>query len=432
MSPDLISALALVIILFVLLGIGLEIAWAVGIVAVVGLVFFVNQPLYQIAWTAWSTLDSFTLTAVPLFILMGAILANTGVNEYLFAAIDKWIGTLPGGLAVTAIGGNAIFGAMCGSSIAAVATFGKIAYPAMESRGYDPKLALGSIAIGSILSPLIPPSILLILYCAWQSLSILRAFAAAIVPGLMLTSLLIATIIIWVKINPKLVPPSPRVSWKERLIATKNMLPFILVIVGVLGVIFGGIMTPTEAAAAGVFLSLILTLAYKRLNLSILRASLLDMVKVTTFAMFILATATLLSHVLNIIGITETLKEYVLGLPIGKYGTLVLILLMYLIMGMFFDSWSMLFITFPFVMPIIIGLGIDPIWFGVIYVMAGEQCLVTPPFGMSLFILKSVVPQQSMENIVRGSLPFLIPVYVNIVILTIFPNLVMWLPNLLR
>lgn len=431
MGFDIVTIAVLIGGLFILLAIGLEIGWAIGIIAAVGLVLFVNQPIGQIARTSWSSLNSFSLIAVPLFVLMGSILANTGVSEYLFSSLEKWVGFLPGGLTVTTIAGNAVFGAMCGSSLAATATFGKVAFPAMEKRHYDPGLALGSIAVGAILSPLIPPSILMIIYGSWHRMSIVRLFAAGIIPGLMLTVLFIITIAVRVKINPSLAPPPVKYSWREKIIGLKGVLPFVVVIGVVLWVIFGGIMTPSEAAAMGAFLSIVLSLAYRRLTLKVLKMSLFDAVKVTSFALFIMAMATALSHVFNSAGIVVGVKEFVLALPIGTYGTLVLFYVMYLIMGMFFDSWSMLFITFPFVMPIILALNIDPIWWGVIYMMAGEQSLVTPPFGMGLFVLHNVVPQHPIGTIVRGSLPFLIPVYLNILILMVFPEIVLWLPNVL-
>lgn len=431
MGFDIVTIAVLIGGLFILLAIGLEIGWAIGIIAAVGLVLFVNQPIGQIARTSWSSLNSFSLIAVPLFVLMGSILANTGVSEYLFSSLEKWVGFLPGGLTVTTIAGNAVFGAMCGSSLAATATFGKVAFPAMEKRHYDPGLALGSIAVGAILSPLIPPSILMIIYGSWHRMSIVRLFAAGIIPGIMLTVLFIITIAVRVKINPSLAPPPVKYSWREKIIGLKGVLPFVVVIGVVLWVIFGGIMTPSEAAAMGAFLSIVLSLAYRRLTLRVLKMSLFDAVKVTSFALFIMAMATALSHVFNSAGIVVGVKEFVLALPIGTYGTLVLFYVMYLIMGMFFDSWSMLFITFPFVMPIILALNIDPIWWGVIYMMAGEQSLVTPPFGMGLFVLHNVVPQHPIGTIVRGSLPFLIPVYLNILILMVFPEIVLWLPNVL-
>ena len=380
MGAEIWIAVLLIIGLLVLLALGLEIAWSIGIVALAGLIWYVDQPISQIAETAWSSLNSFTLTAMPLFIFMGAILGNTGVNERLFAAVDKWFGHLPGGLAMSVIAGNAVFGAMCGSAMAATATFGKIAFPVMEKKGYAPRLGLGAIASAEILSPLIPPSILLIIYGSWQGISIVDLLAAGLIPGLTMMLLLMLAVFVQVKLNPGLVPKPVKFSWKQRFAATLEVLPFAALIVGVLGAIFGGFMTPTEAAALGAFLSLVLTLAFRRLTFKIIKRSLLETVRVTSFSLFIMAMATLISHVFNSAGIIPLIKDFVISLPIGKYGILLLFFVMYFFMGMLFDSWSMLFLTFPFVMPIIISLDINLVWWGVVYVMAGGQAAMTPPF----------------------------------------------------
>ena len=432
MGSEVIIALCLVAGLFGLLIMGLEIGWSVGIIATVGLCWYVDQPIGQLAETTFGSLNSFTLTALPLFVFMGGILGNTGVNDSLFGAIEKWVGGLPGGLACSVICGNAVFGAMCGSTIAATATFGKVAFPVMEKKKYSPKLALGSIASGTVLAPLIPPSILLILYGSWQGLSIVDLLAAGLLPGITLTVLFIITIIVMVKINPDIAPPVEKFTFKQKVVALVEVIPFVLVIGGVLGSIFGGFMTPTEAAALGAFLSMVLTIAYRRLTFKIVQQSLLDTVKVTSFALFIMAMSTLMSHVFNSAGIIPLIKDFVLGLPVGKYTILMGFFLMYFVMGMFFDSWSMLFLTFPFVMPVIIGLDINPIWWGIVYVMAGEQSTITPPFGLSLFVLRGVVPWHSMSTIIKGSLPFLIPIYINVLLLFLFPQFALWLPSILK
>jgi C4-dicarboxylate transporter, DctM subunit len=432
MGSEFISSLALIGLLFILLLIGLEIAWSVGIVALIGLIWYVNQPINQIAYTMWASLNSFTLTAMPLFILMGTILGNTGVNERLFSAIDKWVGHLPGGLACSVVFGNAVFAAMSGSTIAATATFGKVAYPVMEQRRYDPRLALGSIASSSVLAPLIPPSILLIIYGAWQGVSIVDLLAAGVIPGLTLTGLYILTVFCMVKIKPSLAPAPMHYTWANRLEGLKEIWPFAALIAGVLGSIFGGYMTATETAALGAALSMLLTIYFRTLTFSLLKKSLLETVKVTSFSLFIMAMASLISHVFNSAGVIPMIKEYVIGLPIGKNGILVLFFAMYIVMGCFFDSWSMLFLTFPFVMPILTGLGVNPIWWGVVYVMAGEQSTITPPFGLSLFVLHSVVPQHPIGTIVRGSLPFMVAIYINVFLMFLFPGLALWLPSLIR
>lgn len=429
---DYLFAIMLIVGLLFLLLIGLEIAFSVAVVATIGLIFYVDQPINQIAYSSWNSLNSFTLTAMPLFILMGSILGNTGVNERLFNAVDKWVGHLPGGLAVSVICGNAVFGAMSGSTIAATATFGKIAFPVMEARKYNPSFALGSIASGTVLAPLIPPSILLILYGAWQGLSIVDLLAAGLIPGLMLTALFLLTITVIVKIKPDLTPPPVKYPWAERKKALVEVLPFAAVIIGVLGAIFGGFMTPTEAAGLGAFLSIVLTLGYKKLTWAIFKESLLDTVRVTSFSLFIMAMSTLISHVFNSAGVIPAIKETVLALELSRFWIMAGFFAMYFVMGMFFDSWSMLFLTFPFVMPIITGLGINPIWWGVIYVMAAEQSTITPPFGLSLFVLHGVVPEHKLGTIVKGALPYLAPIYINIILLILFPQLVLWLPSLIK
>lgn len=430
MSPEVLFAIVSVAGLLFCLLMGLEIAWSVGLVSICGL-FYLGQPLEQVASTIWTSTNSFTMTAMPMFIFMGCLLGNTGVNEYLFTAVDRWAGRLPGGLVISVILGNAAFAAMCGSSIAAVATFGKVAYPAMESRKYNPSYALGSIAASSVLAPLFPLSILLIIYGSWQGLSIVRLLASGIIPAIMLTSLFVLVAILRVKLDPSLAPPPVSYTLQEKLSSLARVAPFGLLIAAIIIAIFGGYMTPTEAGALGAALSLILTLLYRRLNFGILRQSLLDTLRVTSFALFIMAMASLMSHVFNATGVVLLVREAVLGLDVNRYVILAGILVMYLIMGCFFDSWSMLFLTFPFVMPIMNSLGFDPFWWGIVYVLAAEQSAITPPFGLSLFVLKGVVQKYPVSTIVFGALPYLAAIYVLIAILIIFPGIVHWLPGIL-
>lgn len=430
MTPEVVFAMTCVAGLLFFLLMGLEIAWSIGLVSLMGLLYM-GTSLDQIAATIWTSTNSFTMTAMPMFIFMGCLLGNTGVNEYLFTAVDRWAGRLPGGLVISVILGNAAFAAMCGSSIAAVATFGKVAYPAMERRQYNPSYALGSIAASSVLAPLFPLSILLIIYGSWQGLNIVRLLASGIVPALMLTSLFMLVAILRVKINPKLAPPPVSYTWNEKITSLYRVLPFVLLIGSVIVAIFGGFMTPTEAGALGAMLSLILTLAYRRLNFKIFQQSLLDTLRVTSFALFIMAMASLMSWVFNATNVVSLVKDAVLGLQVNRYTILAGILLMYLIMGCFFDSWSMLFLTFPFVMPIMNSLGFDPFWWGIVYVLAAEQSAITPPFGLSLFVLKGVVQKYPVSTIVWGALPYLAAIYVLIAILIVFPSIVNWLPNML-
>ena len=417
--------------LLLLLALGVEIAIAMGVMASLGFIFIIGKPQIQIPWTAWLTMNSFNLLAMSLFIFMGTMFANTGVVRSLFAGADKWIGGLPGGLASSVIGASAIFGAMSGSSIAAAATFSVITFPEMEKRGYNPKLAFGSIAVGGTLSVLIPPSIILIVYGAWEEQSIAQLFAAAMIPGIILAGLLILTVVIMVLLNPSLAPKSPAVPWREKLIALKDVLPWIGIILLILGVIFGGIMTPTESSSLGAFLSIVVALAYRRMSYKALKASFLTAVKVTAMIAFVMFTARLLGFVFHDAGLTEAFESLILGLPFGRYGTLAIICVMYLIMGMFFGAIEMMVLTLPFIMPIMFAFGFHPIWWGVTYVILAEIGLVTPPFGLNLFTIHSVIPRYSILTIAAGSLPFLIPMLLMVVILIAFPDLALWLPRIL-
>ena len=430
MSLELMS-LILVGGLVVLLVIGAEVYVAVGFMAAVGLLFFVEQPLTQLPITAFGVVNSYVLTAVPLFIFMGTVFSSTGIIRSLFQAADKWVGNLPGGIVSSVIGVNALFGAMCGSTFAATATFGRIAYPDMERLGYNPKLALGALAVGGILSAAIPPSLTLVVYGAFSNVSVPRLFAGTLIPGIILTLLLMLTVVVLVKLNPSLAPKPPRSTWKERLKAVRDLLPWIGVVAAVLGVIFGGVMTPTEAASLGAILSVTLALGYKRMSYRHLKESLWSAVKISSMCALIMFTARALGIVFQYIGLTELFSEFMLGLPFGRYGILATLVLIYLICGMFIDDWSMLVLTLPFVLPIIKGLGFSPVWFGVFYVMVGEAGLITPPFGLHLFILQGAIGKHDIVTIALGALPFLIPMLVTAAIITAFPDLVLWLPSIL-
>ena len=428
MAPELITAL-LMGGLLVLLAFGVEIGVAMGVVATAGLVFVVDKPLVQTAWTAWESLNSFTLLAMPLFIFMGAVFSGSGAVNLLFAALEKWLGWLPGGLASVVIAANGVFGAISGSSVAAAATFSMIAYPEMEKRGYDPKLSLGSIAVGGTLSVLVPPSLILIVYGSWENVSVARLFAAAIIPGVVLMLLLMLTVIVMVKLKPELAPRSQPASWSERMAAIKDMLPWLVVIGIVMGSIFGGLMTPTEASALGAIMALCIAWYSGSLSYAMVRDSLLSAIKITAMIAFIIFAARLLSFVFQDIGATARISSAVLDLNIGKYGIMACIVVLYLVLGMFFDSMAMMLLTLSFIMPVIVKLGYDPVWWGVTFVLLAEIGLVTPPFGLNLFTIHGVLPKFSVMYIARSSLPFLAVMILMVWILIFFPDLAMWLPR---
>ena len=419
--------------LVLLLVFGIEIAPAMGIVAGLGLMLFVHQPMDFFARAAFDVMNSFTFTAIPLFVFMGTIYATTGTVRGLFRGAEKLAGNIPGSLASAMIVANAIFGAISGSSLAAAATFGRICFPEMEKAGYDAKMSLGAIAISGTLSVLIPPSVILIVYGGWMDVSVARLFAGGVVPGLLLTAFFVLTVTVLVLWNPRLAPRATtrRYTLREKLTAVSDILPFAVVIVLVLGAIFTGIMTPTEAASLGAFLSIVLALYFRQMTYAALKESMLSAVNISAMIAFVLFTARMLGQVFQYIGLTEATAAFMLGLNLDKYSMLAIICVLYLILGCFFDSLSMLVLTIPFVAPIIKNLGFDFIWFGVLYVVLAEIGLVTPPFGLNLFVLKGVVPKYEITTIFAGTLPFLIPTCLLIVLIVLFPDIALWLPNLL-
>jgi tripartite ATP-independent transporter DctM subunit len=416
-----------------LLALGVEIAPAMGIVAALGLILFVNQPLDYFARAAFDIMNSFTFTAIPLFVFMGTIYATTGIVRGLFQGAEKIFGNIPGSLTSAMIVANAIFGAISGSSLAAAATFGRICFPEMEKAGYDPKMSLGAIAISGTLSVLIPPSLIMIVYGGWQDVSVARLFAGGVVPGILLTLFFVITVTVMVLRNPSLAPKAStrKYTVKEKFSAIGDILPFLVVITLVLGTTFSGIMTPTESASLGAFLSIVLALIFRQMSYKALKESMLSAVNVSAMIAFVLFTARMLGQVFQYIGLTEAFSAFMTGLPLGKYTILAILCVMYLVLGCFFDSLSMLVLTLPFVSPIIKDLGFDFIWFGVLYVVLSEIGLVTPPFGLNLFVLKGVVPKYEITYIFAGTLPFLIPTGILIVLLILFPDLVLWFPRLL-
>ncbi len=429
MSPEWLTVL-LIGGLLILLGLGVEIAVGMGIIAAVSLLIL-DKPLIQIVWSAWESLNSFTLLAMPLFIFMGSVFSGSGAVQALFGALDKWIGFLPGGLASVVIAANAVFGAISGSSVAAAATFSLIAYPEMEKRHYSPILSIGSIAVGGTLSVLVPPSLILIVYGSWENQSVARLFAAAMVPGIILSLLLLITVIIWVKINPALAPRPPRFNWKDRILSIKQLLPWLAVVITVMGSIFGGLMTPTEAAALGAVLALVVAWGYGNLTYKIVKDSFLTAVRVTAMIGFIIFAARLLSFGFQDMGVTERMSSYILGLGLGKYGIMLFLVVLYLILGMFFDSMAMMLLTLPFVMPVLNNLGYDPIWWGVTFVVLAEIGLITPPFGLNLFTIHGVLPKFSVVFIAKSSMPLLGTMLLMVWILIFFPRLALWLPKVL-
>ncbi|TFH35360.1 MAG: TRAP transporter large permease subunit, partial [Dehalococcoidia bacterium] len=343
--------------LFLLLALGAEIFVAIGAMAAIGLVVFMGQSLDQFAYTAWSQLASFSLTAVPLFVFMGAMFGSSGVVRTLFRGADKLLSFLPGGMAASSIIASAVFGAISGSSIASVAAFGNSILPEMTKLGYRPRLAIGAIVMGGTLSVLIPPSVILIVYGGYQQVSVPRLFAGGIIPGIILAFFYLITIFVLVKRDPTLVPPRQKYTFMEKLSGVKDVLPALSIIGLILGFIFGGVMTATEAASLGAILSMVLAAAYKTLNRKTVREAALGAVKVTAMIMPLIVMTKVFGYVFQYLGATDVLSDFLLGLPLGKYGIMTVIFILYIILGTFMEGISIMLLSLAFVAPVITGLG---------------------------------------------------------------------------
>jgi tripartite ATP-independent transporter DctM subunit len=422
------QAFIIIGIMLLFLALGTEIFAAIGAGALVGILLFLHQGPEHFALSMWNWVNSFTLTAVPLFIFMGALLARSGLIRMLFRGADKIISFLPGGMAASSLVASGVFGAISGSSIASTAAFGTSVLPEMERLGYKPRMAIGSVVMGGTLSVLIPPSVILIGYGAYMGLSIPRLFAAGLIPGIILMLLYLVTVMIMAKVRPDLCPSRVKYSFKEKLSGFWDIGPAVFILAVTLGSIFGGIMTPTEAAALGGFLSMLLAVAFKQFSLTNIRESALTAVKTAAMMMPLIFIVKIMGYVFNYLGTTDALAVFMAGLPLGKYGILCVIFLIYIALGCIMEGISIMLLSLAFVAPILEMLGFNFIWFGVIMVVVNELGLVTPPFGLNLFALHAVVPRYSIFTIAWAAVPFYPAVLILLTLCVAFPDIVLWLP----
>lgn len=419
------------ILLLVLLALGLPVAFSLGMGGVAGMLAFMGgeSALAQIPIIGYKSLDDFVLTAVPMYILMSQILLTGKVGNGLFELANKWLRHLPGGLGIATVMACAIFSAITGSSVACAVTIGAIAIPEMLSRGYDRPLVLGAVAAGGTLGILIPPSIPMILYGAITDESIGKLFMSGVVPGAML-AFMFMLIVVYRSQNLK---REAAASWGERMDALKKNFWGLLLPIIVVGGIYTGIFTPTEAASVGTVYSLIITFfVYKTLKVRDLPGILNDTIKTTCMIFAIMIGASLFGFVLTILDAPQALTSYVVGLQASRWFVFIAINILLLFLGCILESVSIIFITLPILFPLIVQVGFDPIWFNVVMMLNLELALITPPVGMNLFVLQGVSPDSKMSQIIRGVVPFGLAVAVEILILCFFPQLATWLPSVVK
>lgn len=433
MSETLIGVIGIAA-LFLGLALRLPVGMALLVVGFGG-IWFIDGDRAAIATMSsetYSSVTGYSLSVIPLFVLMGNMAGAAGYSQRLYEAANAWIGRLRGGLASATVLGCAAFAAVSGSSVATAVTIGKVALPEMKRFGYADGLATGSVAAGGTLGILIPPSTGFVLFAILTEESIGKLFIAGILPGILLSLMFVAVISIITAFNPSQGPVGPITSFSEKLIATLRSLPLIGVILVSIGGIYLGVFTPVEAAGVGATLVTILALSTRAVRINKLPDILIETVTMTAMLYLIIIGAHVFGPFLALTHIPETLALELKELGLGPYGTLALILIGYIILGMFFDGLAMLVVTMPVVFPIISGLGFDPIWFGVVCVIVIEMALITPPVGINVFVVKGVATRVPMSTIFKGVLPFWFAMAGCLFLLVLFPEIALFLPNQMK
>ena len=424
------ASIVVVVTMFLMLGAGVWVALALAGVGFVAMALFTARPVGMVmATNIWGASTSWTLTALPLFIWMGEILFRTRISSDMFKGLAPWTGWLPGRLMHVNIVGCSIFAAVSGSSAATAATIGRMTIPELNRRGYDPLMTIGSLAGAGTLGLLIPPSIIMIVYGVAADVSIARLFIAGVIPGIVLTGLFMAYVGGWSLLNPGQVPPpEPSQSFAEKIRDTGALIPVVLLIAAVLGSIYVGIATPTEAAGIGVLGSLVLALVTGTLNWTTFRDSLFGAAHTSCMIGFILAGAAFLTVAMGYTGIPRLLAEWIISLRLTPAALLVALTLFFIVMGCFLDGISMVVLTTSVILPMVQQAGIDLLWFGIYIIIVVEMAQITPPVGFNLFVLQSMTGK-SIFTIGKASLPFFLLMVAMVVLLWLFPGLVTWLPS---
>jgi tripartite ATP-independent transporter DctM subunit len=422
--------------------VGLHVAPALGVIGVVLMVAFSDRPLLDmLGQIAWNVNSSFVLVAVPLFILMGEILVRSGISERMYRVLSHWLAPLPGGLLHSNIASCAIFAAVSGSSAATAATIGSVSLPAFRQRGYSEQLAVGSLAAGGTLGILIPPSISFIIYGVLVEESIGRLYMAGFIPGFLLAGIFMVIIAVMAKIWPQLAPRETAPSWRIRFVGLLALIPMVALMFIVLGTIYLGVATPTEAAAFGVVAALVLTALERRLSVRMLADTALATVRSSCMIMLIVTGAFTLSFALAILGVPAQVTEWVTGMQLSPVSLVIFLILFYLLLGTFMESLSMMVTTIPILVPALKAADVDLVWFGVIMVVLVEAALISPPEGINLYVIhgirKSVqaeagIASGTITDLYLGVLPFMLGMAIVLALLVVFPDLALWLPNLMK
>jgi C4-dicarboxylate transporter, DctM subunit len=430
-------AMALMLVFFLA---GMHVAGALGLIGMILMYLFSDRPLWDmLGQIAWNVNSSFVLVAVPLFVMMGEILIYSRLSERLYQVLSHWLAPLPGGLLHSNIAFCAVFGAISGSSAACAATVGAVALPSFRARHYSERLVIGTLAAGGTLDILIPPSISMIIYGVLAEESIGRLYLAGFIPGFLLAGIFMFIIAITAKIWPSVAPREAAPSWRVRLLGLLSLFPVIALMFIVLGTIYLGIATPTEAAAFGVVAAFILAALNRQVTRHMLRQVLITTVRTSSMIMLIVTSAFILSFALAILGVPARLTALVSGMQLTPVTFVILLVIFYMVLGTFMEALSMMVTTMPILVPVLKSMGVDLVWFGIIMVILLEAALVSPPEGLNLYIIQGIRKSVSeaaglqvgtMMDLWIGVLPFMVGMAICIALLLMFPEIALWLPNL--
>ena len=433
MEPTTVGLIGLALLIVVLFS-RMPVGFAMALVGVVGFSYVVswNAGLRMLAKDFYSIFGSYSLTVVPLFILMGQVTFHAGISRRLFDTAYRFIGHLPGGLAIATVASCAGFAAICGSTNAAAATMATVALPEMKRYKYDMVLGTGTVAAGGSLGILIPPSVIFIVYGILTEQSIGKLFVAGVLPGILLSLLFVAAIFIWVTINPAIAPRGPKATLREKIVSLKGVIETLVLFALVMGGLFLGFFTPTEAGAIGAGGAIILGMVTGRLVWKGLIQALVESTRISCMVMVIVAGATMFGHFLAITRIPYALATWVSELPLPHWAIMAFIMFLYLVGGCFIDALALILLTIPIFFPVVMDMGYDPIWFGVIIVLVTQMGVITPPVGVNVYVVSGVVRDVPLETIFKGALPFLFALIFLALLLIPFPQIALFLPGLMR
>ena len=433
MSPCAIGLIGLAILILLLFA-RIPVGFAMAIVGFAGFVVLVNldAALSLLARDVFSTFSSYGLTVIPLFIFMGQVSFHAGISRRLYDTAYAFIGHRPGGLAMATVGACTAFGAICGSSPATAATMATVALPEMKRYNYSMELATGAVASGGSLGMLIPPSVVFIVYGIMTEQSIGKLFMAGILPGLLIAGFFCLAITFSCRRNPALGPPGPRTNWQGRIKSLKGTAETLLLFIMVMGGLFAGLFTPTEAGAIGALCSIGIALAGRNMTFAKLKLSLFETTRTACMVMVIVTGAVIFGHFLAVTRIPFDLASWVAGLPLPRFVVMMVIIGVYLLGGCFIDALALILLTVPIFYPVILALNYDPIWFGVIIVLVTQMGVISPPVGINVYVVKGVAPEIPLSTIFRGVIPFLIALIAGTLLLIAIPQISLFLPNLMN